>query len=392
MASVKANKDKDGNTISYRLRADLGRDEFGKRNLATKTIKPPVGLTPAKALKAVQAEADNWENKLKTGATQARKKTFADFIENDFLPLAIDGKREMKPSSRLFYKNMCKRLMDAFDHRDIKSITSLDLQKYINMLGEERKSNGELLSNTTILHQVQTIRKVFLFAARHRLIDYNPALDLDIPKREHKEVIYLSTDEARDLLEKLENAPLRWRAMITTYLKMGLRRGEGCGLTWEDIDFKAKTINVCRNVFYTPESGVEVTTPKTYTSIRQLPAPDSLLSLLRQWQSEQVSISNGTLLPTAYVFGTPTDPYKPLFPQTPTQWFDEFLKANGMRDVRLHDLRHTTASLMQEAGATITECQQFLGHADPATTLKFYTGTSTEALRNAASKLDSLLS
>lgn len=392
MASVKINRDKDGKIISYRVRAQLGYDESGKEKTSTKTIKPPEGLTPARALKAVQAEADAWEAKIKAGATQTKKKSFADFIENDFLTVAIDGKREMKPSSRLFYKNMCKRLVDAFGHREIKGISSLDLQKYINGLGEETKSNGELLSNTTILHQVQTIRKVFAFAARHRLIDYNPALELDVPKRERREVIYYTTDEARELLGKLDSAPLRWRVMITTYLKMGLRRGEGCGLIWEDIDFKAKTINVCRSAFYTPERGIEVTTPKTYTSIRLLPAPDSLLLLLRQWQVEQARIANGALMPTAFVFGTPTDPYKPLFPQTPTQWFDEFLKANGLRDVRLHDLRHTTASLMQEAGATITECQQFLGHADPATTLKFYTGTSPEALRGAANKLDTMLS
>ena len=89
MASVKQNLNKNGEIISYRFRACIGRDEKGKQIFSTKTVEPPADLTPAKALKKMQIEADTWEEALKKGYAPVKKLTFQRFINEHFIPVHV---------------------------------------------------------------------------------------------------------------------------------------------------------------------------------------------------------------------------------------------------------------------------------------------------------------
>lgn len=99
------------------------------------------------------------------------------------------------------------------------------------------------------------------------------------PKQPHKDVDYLAPADAQTFIKALQTAPLRWRAIMQIMIYLGLRRGEVCGLQWQDIDFAANTVRVQRNVSYTAASGVVVGEPKTANSFRTLPAPSAVQSL-----------------------------------------------------------------------------------------------------------------
>lgn len=179
----------------------------------------------------------------------------------------------------------------------------------------------------------------------------------------------------------------------------GLRRGEAVGLQWQDVDLKAATITISRNVTFS-RGKIIVDTPKSSRSNRTLPITPGLVALLREWQAAQLTEWQGLtiskkvtpmLAPKAYVFGSETDPYAPMFPHTPTRWLKQFIKKHGLPDVSPHDLRHTAGSLMLAAGVSVKDVQDTLGHADPSTTLKFYAGTTPESLRKAADGLAAIL-
>ena len=104
MASVRGNKDKTVKIVSYRWRACIGIDAItGKQQWSTKTVSS-LGLTPAKELKEMQRQADEWEKALKEGTTPLKDDSFKGFIEQTFWPLhVLNG--EHRPSTVAFYTN-----------------------------------------------------------------------------------------------------------------------------------------------------------------------------------------------------------------------------------------------------------------------------------------------
>ena len=111
MASVKVNYGKDGKIVSYRLRADLGRDANGKQIIRTRTEKASKKMTPAKELKAMQQLAEKWEQELKDGLVPAGERTFRQFVERDFFELHVHS-GELKASTVAFYQNMAPRAIE----------------------------------------------------------------------------------------------------------------------------------------------------------------------------------------------------------------------------------------------------------------------------------------
>lgn len=385
MANVTAYKNKDGVIVSYRFRACIGRDEKGKQQFVTKTEKPPIGLTPKKAEKEMQRRADEWEDKLKKGLAPVENHSFKYFVEEIWWKNHVMN-GEHKPATIEFYRNMKPRIIERFGTCKLTNIKSVDIEKFLN----EIRADG--LSTTTIKHYQNVLRIMFGYAEKHDLIEKNPMRKINPIKSEAKQVDFLTPEQAKTFLQALENAPIKWRCMMNLFILCGLRRGEVVGLQWRDIDFEAKTLSVNRSVGYTPEKGVTIGKPKSENSIRTLPLSAPVLSLLAEWKEQQAEENGKTIIfPKAYIFSIETSIFEPMFPTTPTRWLSRFIKANKLPNVSPHDLRHTCGSLMLASGATIKDTQDFLGHEDAKTTLKFYAGTTPETLRKAADGLAAVL-
>ena len=390
MATVKINTDKTGKTISYRFRACVGRTKDGKQKWATKTV-PPLGLTPKKEMKEMQRQADEWEKSIKAGAIPVQDDTFEDFLDNTFWPLHVQN-GEHKPSTVTFYTNMRTRCIEYFGGKKMTAIRKVDVEKFVLWLREQKTKNGQPLSAGTLKHYYNFLRITFLFAVDHDIIPKNPMRGIAAPKQPHRDVVYLHPEQARQFLQALADAPLRWQAIMQLLIYLGLRRGEVCGLQWQDIDYEHSTVNIRRNVVYTPAMGIQVGEPKTKNSIRTLPVPASVLAILRKWQSEQANTyAPAQVLPTAYVFSADADPYTPQFPTHITKKVKAFMREHDLPDMSPHDLRHTCGSLMLENGANLKAVQQFLGHEDVETTLKFYAGVNQDSLKKASDALSMAL-
>lgn len=387
MASVKVNYGKNGEIISYRLRADLGRDPNGKQVIQTKTIKSTGKQTPAKELKAMQREADQWENALRDGLAPMGKATFEQVV-SDFE--TIHGPN-LKASTLSFYKNMKKLPLEYFGRKEFATIRAIDIEKFLLFLREVKKDDGEPLAPKTVKHIFAYLKVLFSFAEKHDIITINPIRKVATPTVPAKKVQFLDEGAAKKFLAELDTAPLRWKAIMSTLLLTGLRRGELCGLQWSDIDFAAGTMNVERNATYISGQGVIIGTLKTANSARTLPIPANLSALLKQWQAEQARPHGAALMPSAYVFAVPENPFDPAMPDTVTRWLSRFCADRGLPPFSPHTLRHSCASLLLISGATVKDTQLYLGHSDPSTTLKYYTGSNDDRLKKAGDGLATAL-
>jgi integrase len=398
MASATPNRGKDGKIISYRFRCCVGRDEQGRQKFATKTAKQPEGLTPAKEKKEMQTLADEWEKGIKAGKVPEKSQTFERFVNETWFPVFVaDGTH--KPTTVSFYHSMAERLIEYFGDKKLTAIKPIDVKKFYNYLRNEAISkDGKPLSAATIKHHADLLRNILNAAERYHFIERNPCHDIptgERPHREKRKVDFLTPDQSKKFLADLErDAPLRWRCMMMLFINSGIRRGEACGLQWQDIDLDKRTLSIQRNVTVSSikyAGGVNIGTPKTESAVRTLPLSAAVCDVLREWKADQTAGFGVTLLPRAYVFSQDTDPYKPMYPSSPTAWLKRFLSSHDLPDMSPHDLRHTCGALLIASGASVKVVQDTLGHADPETTLSFYTGTTTEMLRSAADNLADIL-
>lgn len=202
-----------------------------------------------------------------------------------------------------------------------------------------------------------------------------PAARKDEPKKEESEKA-LTVKELNYVLSCVAHEPLKWQAYINLSADTGIRRGECCGLQWSDIDFKAGTATIRRNLQYTAQKGVYEASPKN-GKVRVVDVGPDVLALLRQLREEQARSCI-----SKWVF-TQDGTVEPMFPQSPTKYFKRFGERYGVKDFHPHKLRHTSASVALTNGADVVSVSERLGHSDTAVTLRMYAHANQESIRRA---------
>ena len=402
MATITPNRDKNGNIISYKVTLCVGRDEQYKQVWRTCTIQRPEGLTPAKEKKEIERQADAWAEAQKAEYEKSHSKedksriTLSDFIVSHWWPdHVMDGSHT--PSSISFYRYMSDDIIAYFGNR--KRLAQIDaeaVKRYIKFLNTEATTHsGDPLSATTIVRHYQTLRNILNYALRFGYVKDDPCKNLstkDKPHRESKGIDFLSPKDARRFMLALEEEPLFWQCFMNVLITCGLRRGEAVGLQWGDIDSEKLSLSVSRNVTVDKDSAEKYHIGNTKTGeSRTVPISARVYSLLMMLKREQEEKYGVTLLPSAFIFCSVENGYKPLYPTEPTRWQSKFVKRHNLPKVSPHDLRHTAATLALESGADLKQVQQLLGHKDPATTMQFYAGVTEEGQRRTVDGIESLI-
>lgn len=226
----------------------------------------------------------------------------------------------------------------------------------------------------TVRTYIRVLSAVLSKAVDWGYIERNPVERVDLPSVAGQRAAYLDEPDVRQLLEVLQNEPIRWRALVTFDVLSGLRRGELTGLFWSDIDFEAYTLTVRRTANYIPGRGVYLDTPKTPTSNRILKLSVSAITLLKEyksWQDQQrQKLGDAWEGIDDRVFTTESG--APLAPDSVTRHFNAFIKRTGLQHITIHSLRHTYASLMISDGTPLVIVANQLGHAQTSTTSNIY--------------------
>lgn len=400
MASVKENRNKAGEIISYRFRACMGRDDAYRQIFRSVTIPRPEGLTPAKERKEVQRLADAWEEKERKAYEQGKeagkdKITLKDFVESHWFPDCVqDGQHT--PATVDFMRYMSADIVEYFGPRKrLSAIDAESVKRYIKYLNTEARTKaGNPYSATTVQHHYKALRNIVRYAIRVRYMTEDPFADLltkEKPHKQKKQVDFLSPEQAREFMRCLEEEPLFWRCALSILIVCGLRRGECVGLQWGDLDAKKRTLTVRRNVTADRETESKIRIGETKTGeSRTAPLTDQLFQMLMTFKREQEA-KYGALFPSAFIFCNEADPYRPIYPTAPTRFMRRFVRRHSLPDVSPHDLRHTAASLALEGGANLKDVQELLGHADPQTTLAYYVGLTETAQRRTVEGIERVL-
>lgn len=186
----------------------------------------------------------------------------------------------------------------------------------------------------------------------------------------------LTVEQLRSVLSSVAEEPAKWQAYINLAADSGARRGELCGLQWQDIDWTAGTITIRRNLQYTPHKGVYATSPKNGKQ-RTVDIGTDTLALLRQLREEQATTC---ISPWVFTIDGNTEP---MFPQSPTKYFHKLGERLGIKGFHPHMLRHSSASIAITNGADISSVSERLGHSDTAVTLRMYAHANAESIRRA---------
>ena len=167
--------------------------------------------------------------------------------------------------------------------------------------------------------------------------------------------------------------------LFYTELTTGLRRGELCGLRWEDFDAASGSLKVCRTVRREKGKGLTTGDTKTYAGTRTITLPPSLAALLKERKRAAK---------TAWIFPDLLRPERPTAPDAAYRRMKLLLEQAGLPDIRFHDLRHTFATNALAHGMDIKTLSTILGHVSAATTLNTYSHITEEMRRQAAARID----
>lgn len=197
---------------------------------------------------------------------------------------------------------------------------------------------------------------------------YNKMSNFTNPNERKKEMLFYTLDEFQRFLSVETN--LKFRCAFQTLFYCGLRNGELRGLTWNDIDFNKSTLTVNKNIVKVPDPKTgkpyTVTSPKTSSSYRTIPIPNFLLKDLSDLYNDDANYYG--FRESWYVFGN-------IDPLSATTLLDRKTKNAFMarvKDIRIHDFRHSCASLLIDSGANITLVAKYLGHTKIDETLNTY--------------------
>lgn len=247
-----------------------------------------------------------------------------------------------------------------------------------------------VLSPGSVRRLHANLRRAFNIAVRWQLIHTNPVALVDPPSLPHSEVQPYTLDEARSFLKAVRGHRLEARWVLA--LALGLRQGETLGLYWEDLDLEAGTIRIRAQLQRHPESGelVRVET-KTVRSRRTLPVPPSVLAVLREHRKrqEEERRAAGSWADPRLVFATRVG--TPIHPRNDYRSFRQIIRQAGLRAVRIHDLRHTAASVLLAQGVPARVVMEILGHSQISVTLNTYAHIAPEIARDAVERVDGVL-
>jgi len=308
---------------------------------------------------------------------------------NEYLDVWLETIAKPRLQHRSFqdYGDLMRRyIREPLGNIKLAELKSLHIQKIYS----EMQKKG--LSARIVRYTHAVLRSALQHAVKVNMLPRNEAQLVGLPKQNKKEMDVLTKEESISFLNALQGE--RFATMFSFALASGARPEEYLSIQWKDIDFDSG-IAIVRRALITHRTGGgwHFAQPKTAKSRRSIPLPSTVIKELRSYRRQQLEerLKLGTAwndfdLVFASEIGTP------LNPPNVTRAFKKILaKAEIRTSVRLYDLRHTTATLLLQAGVNPKVVSERLGHATIVLTLDTYSHVLPNMQQDATAQLEEMI-
>jgi len=323
----------------------------------------------AKDQKAVREWLAKAQNELRQGIlvkdeSITFKKYITDYIENV-------GKNNLRPKTLEVYNY----LINLHINPEIGHIKLVQLRPdHLQSLYAKKVASG--LSKRTVQFMHAVIHKALKQALKWGMVNRNVADLVEAPKPKRKSLTVWNSEQVKTFLGSSKDH--RFFPIFVLAIYCGLREGEVLGIHRENVDLGNGTIRVLHQA-QSLKGGIVITEPKTDSSKRLVTVPKTALRILRE-HIKKLEIETGL------IFTTSTG--KPISPSNLQKAFRDELEKEGLPKIRFHDLRHTSATLLLEAGVHPKVVQERLGHSHISLTLDTYSHVLPSMQRDAADRID----
>ncbi len=361
----------------WELRVSLGKDPAtGKYRQLSRTFHGPARAADDALRDLVDKYGDGSEDGI--GAT------FGHLLDKW---LEESERLDLSPTTLRTYRAQVERtIRPRFGKVKLTQLTTKNLDDLYGQMKDEGRSPKTIRNHHAIissaLHQ----------AVRWGWIRENVAEKAKPPRITMKRVKAPSVEAVRSVIEAAEDRDPRLAPLLMLAALTGMRRGELCALRWTDVDFERGELDVSRSVVVVPGGLAEKGTKTHRFRIVALDDVGMALLLRHRANVEDWARQAEVVVPEdAFVFSHAVDGSKPFRPDNVTGFFTRVRDSLGLHDVRLHDLRHFTATQLIGAGVDVRTVAGRLGHSDPSVTLRVYSHALEERDRAAADVMGRVL-
>lgn len=350
------------------------RDENGKRKTPWISTNLPVKGNKKRAETFMMDVRRNFvpPNVQQIEEREAMQK--GDILFTDFLLKWLRvAKSTVKLTTYASYEMMATRIIIPYFETlniKLKELTTEDIQEFYS-------AQLERVSANTVIHYHAVIHRALKYAVKIKIIQSNPAVNVERPRKEKFIGSFYDKKEINTLFDIIQGHPLEVAIKLAAFY--GLRREEIIGLKWTAIDFENNTLTIQHTVTECNLDGkhIEVAsdTAKTDSSLRTMPLVTNFRAMLlakKEKQEHYRKLCGRSYCKEYldYIFVNEMgERWKPRYL---SDGFKRILEQNGLRRIRFHDLRHTCASLLLANNVPMKKIQEWLGHSEFSTTANIY--------------------
>ncbi|PVB15908.1 site-specific integrase [Mycobacteroides abscessus] len=297
---------------------------------------------------------------------------YLDYWFGEVAPLRL------RPKTLELYESVIRtHLKPLLGHQSLTRLSVPVLQQVLNRYLATGHSIRTVRVTRTVLSAALTR------AMREELVTRNVARLVELPSEQPKEVIPWTAQEGARFLSVAKSDP-RFPAYLLLML-FGLRRGELLGLRWSDVDWDNGQIHI-RQQLLQIGGELQVGPVKTRAGQRDLPLIPLARKVLAQHQARTAAAAHNTW--DLVITG---DDGRPLWPRNFARMFHRLRERAGLRRIRIHDLRHMTATMLKDLGVPARDAQLILGHAHISTTQQIYQHGDAAAQHQAIDRIGQVL-
>ena len=309
--------------------------------------------------KMQQAVYEHKQGLLVTGPQQTVKQYFEYWLENVHEPA-------IRPITFAMDKGIVKNhILPTLGHIKLRNLKPEHLEAlYASKLKDGYKAS-------TIQNMKGVLNNALGHAVRRGFLTRNVCQVVTSPRAKKHEAVILTKEQAHMFLEVIKGH--RFEVLILVAATTGMRKGELTALKWQDIDFANQCLYVRHTAYRLPQRGIVENEPKTNSSRRTIKLPQLVLTALKQHKIKQDEIKQKA--------GVKWKDLRLVFPNTVGNYegarhlgeaFSKLLKKAGLPLMRIHDLRHSAATILLSQGVNPKVVQEILGHSDIKMTLGIY--------------------